>query len=225
MVSIVSLHGGNKIYRRGAEEVHALRGVTVSLYPGELVALVGPSGSGKSTLLNTLCGWERLDDGTLSYGGTLADTEPADLPWSRLALVPQTLGLLEDLSIEENILMPARIAGNLGTQRESARELMDAFRIDHLARRFPRQVSLGEQQRCCVARALLLAPDLVLADEPTAHQDAGFTDIVFDRMRELSGRGSTFLIATHNPDTWHHCDRVLSMSDGELHPGAPEMIG
>ena len=223
-IGLVTLNGASKTYRRGTEEVRALRDVSVTLHPGELVGLAGPSGSGKSTLLNTLCGWERPDAGTVAFGGELAGSDPADLAWGRLALVPQTLGLLEDLSIEENILMPARIAGNLGTQRKVAEELMAQFRIDHLARRYPRQVSLGEQQRCCVARALALSPDLVLADEPTAHQDADFTDILFDRMRELSRQGSAFLIATHNPDTWHHCDRVLSMSDGELRPGAPETV-
>ncbi|HEX3814769.1 MAG TPA: ATP-binding cassette domain-containing protein [Mycobacteriales bacterium] len=222
--ALLTLTNGVKTYRRGAEAVHALRAVSVALHPGEVVGLAGPSGSGKSTLLNTLCGWETPDEGTLDFGGGLTGADPAALAWSRLALVPQTLGLLEDLSIEENITMPARIAGNIGEKRRQAQELMELFRIDQLARRRPHQVSLGEQQRCCVARALVLSPDIVLADEPTAHQDSDFTDILFDRMRQLARAGSTFLVATHNPDTWHHCDRVLSMSDGELRPGAPEVI-
>jgi ABC-type lipoprotein export system ATPase subunit len=221
---LVALSGGAKTYRRGAEYVHALSGVSVTLRPGEVVGLAGPSGSGKSTLLNVLCGWEQLDAGTLRLGGVLAGADPAALAWARLALVPQTLGLLEDLTVAENIQLPARITGRTGESQARAEELMRTFGIDHLARRHPHQVSLGEQQRCCVARALLLRPDLVLADEPTAHQDAGFTDVVFGEMRELARTGSAFLIATHNPDTWHHCDRVLSMSDGELRPGAPETI-
>lgn len=223
-MSLLSAKGLSKTYQRGPERVHALRAVSLRLGRGELVALAGPSGSGKSTLLNVLCGWERADVGTLTLGGELAGADPATLEWSRLALVPQALGLLEDLTIAENILMPARIAGDLDGRAATADELMALFRIDHLARRYPGQVSLGERQRCCVARALVMAPDVVFADEPTAHQDADNTDVLFARMREHAQAGAAFLIATHNPDTWHHCDRVLSMSDGELRPGAPETI-
>ncbi|MGI8696646.1 MAG: ABC transporter ATP-binding protein [Mycobacteriales bacterium] len=213
-----------KTYRRGSEEVHALSDVSLQLYPGEIVALAGPSGSGKSTLLNVLCGWETPDGGDLDYRGDLAGTAPVDLAWSQLALVPQALGLLEDLTVEENILMPARIAGRLRGEREYAHGLMERFRIGHLGRRYPRQTSLGEQQRCCVARALLLRPALTLADEPTAHQDTALGDEVFAAVRDLARAGGSFLIATHNPDTWGHCDRVLSMHDGELREGAPDVV-
>lgn len=219
---VVRAEGLHKTYRRGTETVHALREVSVELHPGELVALAGPSGSGKSTLLNTLCGWETPNEGTLVYAGSLGDRPPADLTWGQLALVPQALGLLEDLTFDENVVMPARVAGLLSTYLDRARHLMVEFGIDHLALRYPNQASLGEQQRCAVARALLLEPTLVLADEPTAHQDAGWGDVLFEAMRHLARGGAAFLIATHNPETWEHCDRILSMHDGELRAGPPD---
>ena len=112
--TVVRARGLGKTYTRGDERVHALREVSLDLHPGELVALVGPSGSGKSTLLNVLCGWERPDDGHAGLDRGAGRRVPPDrLPWGRLAIVPQALGLLEDLSVEENILLPARLTGRL----------------------------------------------------------------------------------------------------------------
>jgi ABC-type lipoprotein export system ATPase subunit len=223
-VSVVDARGLEKAYRRGDEEVHALRGVSLTLQPGELVALVGPSGSGKSTLLNVLCGWERTDGGTLDWTAELASAPPERLPWGRLAIVPQALGLLDDLSVEENILFPARLSGRLAELKPRARELMEGLGIAHLSARYPKQTSLGEQQRCAASRALLLSPTLLLADEPTAHQDAGWTDAMFTAFRDLLRHGGACLIATHNPETWGYADRVLSMHDGTLTEGAPDPV-
>jgi ABC-type lipoprotein export system ATPase subunit len=221
---VVRGRGLTKTYRRNAEEVRALREVGLDLHPGELVALVGPSGSGKSTLLNVLCGWEEPDRGSLQWTPALAVRSPAALGWAELALMPQALGLLEDLTVAENVLLPARLGRRLAAETPRAHELMDAFGIAHLAGRYPRQTSLGEQQRCCAARALLLRPTLLLADEPTAHQDAGWTDVLFTRFRDLLRAGSSCLIATHNPETWGYADRVLAMHDGELREGIPEPV-
>ncbi|HEV7653551.1 MAG TPA: ATP-binding cassette domain-containing protein [Mycobacteriales bacterium] len=222
--AVVDAHGLEKSYRRGDEQVHALRGVSLTLHPGELIALVGPSGSGKSTLLNVLCGWEQPDDGTLDWTSELAVSSPDRLPWRRLAIVPQALGLLDDLTVEENILLPARLTGRLAELRPRATELMTGLGIAHLAARYPKQTSLGEQQRCAASRALLLGPTLLLADEPTAHQDAGWTDAIFAEFRDLLRHGGSCLIATHNPETWGYADRVLSMHDGHLTEGAPDPV-
>jgi putative ABC transport system ATP-binding protein len=213
---VVRARGLAKTYRRGDEPVHALRGAGLDLHPGELVALVGPSGSGKSTLLNVLCGWEQADDGSLQWTPALADHPPARLRWDQLALIPQALGLLEDLTVEENVLLPARLSGRLKAATPRGRALLDRFGIGHLARRWPRYTSLGEQQRCAAARALLPRPALLLADEPTAHQDAGWTDVIFTELRDLIRAGSACLIATHNPETWGYADRILTMRDGQL---------
>ena len=210
-----------KTFHRGSEPVHALDGVDLRVGAGELVALVGPSGSGKSTLLALLCGWETADSGTLAYAGALADRPPSTLGWPELALVPQALGLVPDLSLADNVLLPARLRGGLADTRERAGQLLADFGLAHLADRYPHQASLGEQQRVAVARALLLRPAVLLADEPTAHQDRGHADVLLDAFTTQAREGSAVLIATHDEIAWSRADRVLSMRDGRLTEGAP----
>jgi len=213
---LITAQGLVKSYRRDAETVHALRGISLTIGRGQVVALLGPSGSGKSTLLNILCGWERVEAGELILDEALGASTPEDLPWGRVALVPQALGLLEELTILDNMLMPARLSGGVKPSMPRASQLMSEFGIDHLAARYPEQVSLGEQQRTAVARALLLHPMVVLADEPSAHQDAGWSDVLFTAFSRLAAEGSACLIATHNPVVWERANTVLAMRDGEL---------
>jgi putative ABC transport system ATP-binding protein len=210
-----------KRYRRGAETVTALAGVDLEVAAGEFVALVGPSGSGKSTLLALLCGWETADEGRLGYRGALADRRPDALTWAELALVPQTLGLVADLALTDNVLLPARLRGSLAADAPRAQQLSDDFGITHLADRLPAQASLGEQQRVAVARALLLRPAVLLADEPTAHQDRGHADRLLDAVRDAASDGSAVLVATHDEQAWARADRVLWMRDGLVGEGAP----
>jgi ABC-type lipoprotein export system ATPase subunit len=206
-----------KSFRRGAETVHALRGAGLTVRSGELIGISGASGSGKSTLLAVLCGWEQPESGTVTHlGGPVAQ-----LPWSELALVPQTLGLLEDLTVEENIRLGGRLAprserrtGNSDGGR--AYELMDRLGLRHLRARFPKAVSVGEQQRTAMARGLYLRPRLLLADEPTAHQDRGWGQAVLDAMREHVDSGAAMVVVSHDPQTLDFCDRVLIMVDGTL---------
>jgi putative ABC transport system ATP-binding protein len=215
----VTATGLVKRYRRGTETVTALAGVDLQVLPGELVALAGPSGSGKSTLLALLCGWETADEGRLTHPGT--DRRPAALGWPELALVPQALGLVDDLDLADNVLLPARLRGTLAAERPRAELLMSTFGLAHLADRLPPQTSLGEQQRAAVARALLLRPALLLADEPTAHQDRGHADGLLDAVSEAAREGSAVLVATHDEVAWARADRVLSMRDGVVTEGAP----
>jgi len=213
---LITARGLVKSYRRDAETVHALRGVDLAIRRGQVIALIGPSGSGKSTLLNVLCGWEHVEAGELILDDALGASAPEDLPWGRVALVPQALGLLKELTILDNVLMPARLSGGVAPRLARADELMAEFGIEHLTARYPDQVSLGEQQRTAVARALLLHPMVVLADEPSAHQDAGWSDVLFAAFARLAAEGSACLIATHNPVVWERANPVLSMRDGEL---------
>jgi putative ABC transport system ATP-binding protein len=210
-----------KRFRRGAETVSALAGVDLQVDAGEFVALVGPSGSGKSTLLALLCGWEAPDEGQLAYRGALAGRRPDGLGWAELALVPQALGLVPDLSLADNVLFPARLRGTLGADEPLAADLLEEFGLAHLAARYPHQASLGEQQRVAVARALLLGPAVLLADEPTAHQDRGHADRMLDAVVDAARCGSAVLVATHDEQAWGAADRVLSMRDGRLTEGAP----
>ena len=205
-----------KTFPRGAESVTALAGVDLAVAGGEVVALLGPSGSGKSTLLALLCGWETADSGSLSYTGALAGRRPDALDWSELALVPQSLGLVADLPLVDNVLLPARLRGGTGAAGPRARALMTGFGLDHLAARYPHETSLGEQQRAAVARALVLHPAVLLADEPTAHQDRAHADDLLDALVTAARAGTAVLMATHDEQAWARADRVLSMRDGRV---------
>lgn len=201
-----------KSYRRGREQVHALRGVDVAVAPGELVALLGRSGSGKSTLLNCLLGWERPDSGAVEVPG-VADTAAA--PWTSVAVVPQQFGLLEELTVAGNVALPARLAGD-GDPAAAAAGVLAQLRLEHLADRLPGEVSLGEQQRTALARALVVRPAFVLADEPTGHLDEELTGTVLGVLRSACAAGTGVLVASHDPAVVASADRVLRLEDGRL---------
>jgi ABC-type lipoprotein export system ATPase subunit len=206
----------SKTYRRGAEEVHALDDVTLALRPGEVAGLVGRSGSGKTTLLNVLSGWEQPDGGTLTWSGNGAHGLLAELPWRDLAVVPQSFGLMEELTVRENVEYPARLAERLPELSDRVDELLGALGLEDLAGRLPVETSIGEQQRTALARALVLSPKLLLADEPTGHQDAGWTERVFVCLRDAAARGTSCLVATHNPAAAPYFDVAHTMSNGRL---------
>jgi putative ABC transport system ATP-binding protein len=209
---ILDANGLSKAYRRGEEVVHALDDVSLTVRAGELVGLVGRSGSGKTTLLNVIAGWEHADAGTIERSAS----ESAVPGWDVLAVVPQKLGLFDELSVRENLEYPARLHGRLEELRGRVDELMEDLGIAHLAARYPKETSLGEQQRTAVARALVLAPTLVLADEPTGHQDAASERRVLEAFGRSAAEGGSCLIATHNASLAPRLDRVLEMADGRL---------
>jgi putative ABC transport system ATP-binding protein len=208
--------GLSKTFRRGPEEVHALAGADLIVRAGEIVALVGPSGSGKTTLLSVLAGWERPDLGEICWlGRPLPD--PASLGWGEMAIVPQTLGMVEELSIRENVELPFRLGGRSSSEGSArVNGLLDDLGLTELASRLPGEVSLGEQQRGALARALVLGPRLLMADEPTGHQDVDWTRGVLRVLEAASSDGIACLIATHHRALVHYADRVLRISDGRL---------
>jgi ABC-type lipoprotein export system ATPase subunit len=157
-----------------------------------------------------IAGWEHPDAGTVERPG-------GDVPgWGELAVVPQKLGLFDELTVRENLEYPARLTGRLDELRDRVQELMEALGIDHLHARYPKETSLGEQQRAAVARALVLSPTLVLADEPTGHQDAVSERRVLEAFARATAAGAACLIATHNEALSARLDRVLNMADGRL---------
>lgn len=206
---VTDLH---KSYRRGPETVHALRGVSLTVRPGELAVLLGRSGSGKTTLLNCVAGWETPDRGTIE----LPAADGAVTPWQQLAVVPQRFGLLPELTLAENVTLPLRLARQQDTQR-NVRELLLAFEIDRLADRFPDEVSLGEQQRAALARGLSVRPRLLLADEPTGRLDEDLSARVLDVLRALcADHGTAALIASHDAVAEEQADKVLRLTDGTV---------
>ena len=213
---LVEVCGVTKRYRRGNETVVALDGVGFRLEPGQLVGLVGRSGAGKSTLLNVLMGWERPDEGSVSWSDGSGGAARA---WGEVAVVPQRLGLLQELTVAENARLPLRLSDGGPTSRagaSAAGALADALGLDRLGDRRPTDISLGEQQRVAVARALLLTPRLLLADEPTRHQDEVWRDRVVTLLAGACGAGTTTVVATHDEAILDHADVVLTLRDGRL---------
>ncbi|MBA2725158.1 MAG: ABC transporter ATP-binding protein [Actinobacteria bacterium] len=212
----VEVKGISKSYRSTAEVVVALKDVSFTVPKGQIVALMGPSGSGKTTLLNILAGWESADAGSVelrSDGGSPRDV----IRWSDLASIPQRLGLSEELTVRENVELPLILHGvveSAVTERVDA--VLEALDLSVMQDRLPSEISLGEQQRTSVARAVVVESSLVLADEPTGNQDSLRTEKVVGAMRRLSGLNTASVIATHDPLVASLCDRVLRMHDGEL---------
>ena len=210
----ISVDGLSKVFHHhGGDVVHALESVSFEARPGELVGLVGRSGSGKTTLLNVIAGWERPTEGEVRWGEPVDARAPA---WSAVAVVPQKLGLMEELTVEENIAYPARLSNTLEERSDDIEELISVLGIGDLRSRYPREASVGEQQRTAIARALSVPTSVLLADEPTAHQDTASAERVFAALRRAADAGTAVIVATHNPEVIRHLDRVLTMADGRL---------
>lgn len=221
---VIAVFGVSKAFARGPERLAALRDVSLDVRPGEVVGLVGPSGSGKTTLLSVMAGWERPDEGSIEWRGSTVELRR--LPWSEMAVVPQDLALLEELPNVENVTLAFRLApGNDGpSPEERVATLVDLLAIDEVLGRMPHEVSLGEQQRVAMARALALSPRLVLADEPTAHQDEASTERLLRAMRAAADAGTAFVIATHSGEVARRLDRIVAMRDGRVTGASPAAI-
>jgi lipoprotein-releasing system ATP-binding protein len=221
----VRVRGLWKSFRDATRTVEVLRGAELDLAPGEIAAVVGPSGSGKSTLLHLLGGLERADAGEIEIGGRRIDRlDPAALAAMRnctIGYVFQFHQLLADFTALENVALPGRIAGRSGGELHGrAAGLLAEVGLGELLDRFPGQLSGGEQQRVAICRALLLAPPLVLADEPTGSLDPAAGSVVFDLLLDLQRRhGTTALVVTHNPDLARRCARILTLEGGVIRDG------
>jgi putative ABC transport system ATP-binding protein len=211
---VLAGHGLRKSFRRGGETVTAVRDADLALRPGEVGVLLGRSGSGKSTLLTLLAGWQPADAGDITWDGRSVD--PAGLPWSQLAYLPQRFGLLPELSVRENVEYPVRLAGRLDELRPRIDELLAALGLDELAPRLPSETSIGQQQRTALARALVLGPPVLLADEPSSHQDAGFRDRVWEQIGAAAAGGTACLIATHEDEAAAFASRLWTITDGVM---------
>lgn len=186
---------------------HAVVDATFELRAAELAVVTGRSGSGKSTLLMLLGGWLRADVGAV-------ETELSSR-WSDIAYVPQRFGLVRELTIRDNVELPARLAGRRGALRESG-ALLEALGLDELAERYPHETSIGQQQRAALARGLSIEPRLLLADEPTSHQDPQWRERVWALLRAAADRGTACLVATHEPHAATYAHAAWEIHDGRL---------
>jgi ABC-type lipoprotein export system ATPase subunit len=216
---LLEVRGLTKTYQRGVELVHAAADVTLSLRAREITGLIGRSGSGKTTLLNVIAGWEPPDAGSVRWtDGEGVGSSPA---WSDVAVLSQKLGLLDELTVRENVEYPARLAGKHMELEETVDELVEALLLTSLRNRYPKETSVGEQQRTALARAIVMSPRLLLADEPTSHQDERSASAVMGALRRAANEGTCCLVATHSDEVLPHLDRVLRMEDGRV-TGSPD---
>jgi lipoprotein-releasing system ATP-binding protein len=220
----VSVRGLNKSYIVGSQRIHVLRDLDLDVRAGEMVAIVGASGVGKSTLLHLLGGLDRTDSGVAHVAGVdvtaMPDSSLVEFRNRNVGFVFQFHHLLPEFDAAENVAMPMRIARTPRdeAQRRAADLLARVGLGERLAHR-PGMLSGGEQQRVAVARALVMRPSLLLADEPTGDLDESTAESLHQLLKEMHAEHNlTSIIATHNPRLAAACDHVFRLERGQLHP-------
>jgi putative ABC transport system ATP-binding protein len=230
--AMVHLDDVVRVFGRGDGQVRALDGVTLSMARGTFTAIMGPSGSGKSTLLQLAAGLDRPTQGRVHLGeqevSGLGERALARLRRERLGFVFQSFNLLGALTAEQNVALPARLAGRR-LQRSVVRDVLHRVGLDERRGHRPAQLSGGQQQRVAIARALVGKPDVVFADEPTGALDTRAGRAVLALLREtIDESGATLVMVTHDPSAAAWADRVVFMADGrlagELHAPTAEQV-
>jgi lipoprotein-releasing system ATP-binding protein len=222
MSDILDVRGLQRSFSQGGETIKVLRGVDLSIAPGEIVALLGPSGSGKSTLLQAVGLLEGGFEGSIRILGeevaALDNEGRTRVRRDSLGFVYQFHHLLPDFSALENVMLPQLVINRSEDEaRARAEKLLAALGLEHRLTHRPSQLSGGEQQRVAVARALANRPKLVLADEPTGNLDEATADIVLSQFLDLvRGQGAAALVATHNERLAKRMDRLVRLHEGQL---------
>jgi putative ABC transport system ATP-binding protein len=216
---VVDARDLTKVYQMGDVEVHALRGLSLKVRPGEVMSIMGPSGSGKSTLMNMLGALDRPSSGEYYLDGErvseLSDDQLADIRSRKVGFIFQTFNLLPRASAMANVDLPLRYAGMRSGRSAIAKEALEQVglgdRIDHR----PNELSGGQQQRVAIARALVNNPAIVMADEPTGNLDTKSGDEIMELLLGLNKeRGVTLIIVTHDPEIAERTDRIVVIRDG-----------
>lgn len=223
----IDLHDVDLSLGSGAARVHVLKGISLSIAPGETVGLVGPSGSGKSTLLMVMAGLERVDAGLVRVAGAdvtqLNEDRLARFRGAHVGIVFQSFHLIPTMTALENVAIPLELAGRADAFARAAAEL-EAVGLGHRLSHYPAQMSGGEQQRVAVARALAPEPPILVADEPTGNLDETtgqqIMDLLFAAHR---ARGTTLVLVTHDASLARRCSRVVRLRSGVIEdaPTAP----
>jgi putative ABC transport system ATP-binding protein len=224
MPAILEANQLTKHYLLNRTTVEALRGVSMSVAPGEFVALMGPSGSGKSTLLQLLGGLDRPTSGTVVFEGRdisrLSDSQATKLRRERTGFVFQAFNLIPLLSVRENIALPFTISGqnpNRGELKDRVRQVIELVELTGKESHRPDQLSTGEQQRVAVARALVTRPSVLLADEPTGNLDYTTGGELLEALwKSCEQGGQTVVLVTHDARAAAYADRVMVIGDGRI---------
>lgn len=210
-----------RLYRTDSVETVALDGIDLDIADGEFVAIMGPSGCGKSTLLNVIGLLDSPTSGSYVFDGTevagLPEAKLADFRKANIGFIFQSFNLVDELTVRDNIEL-ALLYHNVSAKERRARAevVMDRVGIAHRARHRPSQLSGGQQQRVAVARALIAAPKLILADEPTGNLDTNHGEEVMRMLQQLNAEGSTIVVVTHSPAHADYASRVVNMLDGRV---------
>ena len=219
------------VYHVGSVEVLALRGVDIQVQKGEFVSIVGPSGCGKSTLLHLLGGLARPTYGRIFVDGdeisAAADADRTRIRREKIGFVFQRFNLLPTLTVRGNLEIACQIQGNGRPSRERVAEVLDRVGLPHKAIMKPLDLSAGEQQRIAIARALINAPAIVLADEPTGNLDSSNSTMILNLFRDLNQRaGQTIMMITHNHEAAAVGHRIIEMRDGRVvsHGIVPHLV-
>lgn len=220
-VPVIRLSHLQKTYQLGQTSVQALRDVSLDIYPGELVAIMGPSGSGKSTLMNILGCLDRPSQGVYSLGGkavsSMSADELAEVRNTHLGFVFQSFNLLSRISALKNVQLPLMYAGISNEEQElRARRTLQLVGLGQRLHHKPTELSGGQQQRVAIARAIVNHPSLLLADEPTGNLDSRTSLEIMAVLQELNGRGLTIVLVTHDAEVAQFAKRQVMFRDGSI---------
>jgi putative ABC transport system ATP-binding protein len=218
---MIELKNAGKTYHQGAREVHALRGVSLSIKKGEFLAIMGPSGSGKSTLLNLIGGLDQPTGGEIFIDGRplhgISDDELTLIRRRKVGFIFQFFNLLPILTAVENVSLPLLLEGTSFAEiKPKAEKLLGQVGLGARTEHRPEQLSGGEMQRVAIARALITDPAVLLADEPTGNLDSHTSEEIFLLLKALNEKGQTIVMVTHDPKAAAYGNRIITLKDGAL---------
>jgi putative ABC transport system ATP-binding protein len=218
---MIELKNVHKVYPMGEVSVPALRGINLTIHPGEFVAIMGPSGSGKSTLMHLLGCLDLPSDGVVQLDGKditeLDEDTLAQIRGKKVGFVFQTFNLIPTLTAQENVELPLFFQGVPREKRRArAAELLRKVGLDGRLHHRPAQLSGGERQRVAIARALANDPEIILADEPTGNLDSESGEAILELLAQLHCEGKTIILVTHNPEAAAYAQRIVRIRDGRL---------
>ena len=219
MKSIIEANGLTKVYRRGREEIHALKNVDFRANEGEFVSIIGPSGSGKTALLNIIGCLDTPTGGRLQLNGAevsgLKERDLVKLRRDNIGFVFQQFHLMPTLTARENIELPLLFSHKNGG-RNKIDKVLQMVGLEERGDHLPGQLSGGEMQRVAIGRALINDPHIILADEPTGNLDSVTSLMIFDLFKELNRKGLTLIIVTHNKDLARRAEKMYTLRDGKI---------